>query len=64
MEGILKHTTRPTGKINGDTIVTKKVIHITIVSTRRRKRTMTTTSKTPVKKLKPVLKNVQRYEEG
>ena len=39
-----KHMTRPTGNINSDTIVTKKVIHILIVQTTRIKGMMTTTS--------------------
>ena len=57
MEGILKYTTRPTGRIKSATIFTKKTIYLLIVPTRRRKRAMTTTSPSQVKKVKPVLKN-------
>ena len=56
MEGILKHTTRPTGKIKSATIFTKKTIHLLILPTTRRKRTMVITSTSPVKKVKPGLK--------
>ena len=61
IEGILKHMKRPTVKIKSATIVTKKAIHILIVPTTRRKGTMTNTSPSPVKKVKPVLKPVRRY---
>ena len=63
MEVILKHVIKYTVKINSATIVSKKVIHILIVPTRIKKNTMTTTSASPVRKLNPVLKTVQRYEE-
>ena len=63
MEVILKHVIKYTVKIKSATIVSKKVIHILIVPTRIKKKTMTTTSASPVRKLNPVLKTVQRYEE-
>ena len=49
--------TMPFRKIKGDTIVTKKVVHFLIVPGTRRKRTMMTTTPSPVKKVKPVFKN-------
>ena len=52
MEGILQHMKRHTGKIKGDTIVTKKVINILIVPTIKieEMRTRTMKSPSPVKK--------------
>ena len=55
---------RPTGKIKIDTIVTEKAIHIRFVPTIKRKRTTTTTSPSPVNKVKPVLITFQRYKNA
>ena len=57
MEVIIKHMTIPTVNIKSATIFTKEAIHISIVQTRIRKRTMTTKSPSLAKKVKPVLKN-------
>ena len=56
MEGILKHIKSPTRKIKSATTIIKKAIHILVVQTRGIKRTMTTKSPSPEKKVKPVLK--------
>ena len=56
--------TRTTVKINSDSTVTKKATHLLIFQTRKRKSTTTTKILGPLKKVNPVLKHVQRYEEG
>ena len=56
--------TRPTGEINSAATVTKKAIDILIVQTRKIKRTTMAKIPSPDKKVKPVLKPIQRYEEG
>ena len=50
-EGILKHMTRPTGKIKSATIVTTKVIHVLVVPTTFKKRIMKMTSQGPIHKV-------------
>ena len=54
--------TRHTGKINSDTIFTKKSIYLLIVPSTIRKRTRKTTIPSLVKKVKPVLKTCPKIQ--